>query len=186
MRVFKFSVTYLMWLFAALLIDHYVPTIATSRSPQSPGGWGEIRRLASQATDPVERPAGAAGPVSVASRAARVGPRCAPPRRRRAPFCSINRSACALTRGRGSTRRMASEDARARLREAKVRWTGPAAGPRARPFDAGIRRPRRGQFVEISSQPPRRLRASYFSNSSFRSTPSSKVSTAGNFPAPLR
>ena len=24
MRVFKFSVTYLMWLFAALLIDHYV------------------------------------------------------------------------------------------------------------------------------------------------------------------
>ncbi|MEJ1966114.1 MAG: heme o synthase [Gammaproteobacteria bacterium] len=29
MRVFKFSVTYLMWLFAALLIDHYVPTIVT-------------------------------------------------------------------------------------------------------------------------------------------------------------
>jgi protoheme IX farnesyltransferase len=28
MRVFKFSVTYLMWLFAALLIDHYVPIIA--------------------------------------------------------------------------------------------------------------------------------------------------------------
>jgi heme o synthase len=27
MRVFKFSVTYLMWLFAALLIDHYVPII---------------------------------------------------------------------------------------------------------------------------------------------------------------
>jgi heme o synthase len=27
MRVFKFSVTYLMWLFAALLIDHYVPTV---------------------------------------------------------------------------------------------------------------------------------------------------------------
>lgn len=25
MRVFKFSVTYLMWLFAALLVDHYVP-----------------------------------------------------------------------------------------------------------------------------------------------------------------
>ena len=24
MRVFKFSVTYLMWMFAALLIDHYV------------------------------------------------------------------------------------------------------------------------------------------------------------------
>jgi protoheme IX farnesyltransferase len=23
MRVFKFSVTYLMWLFAALLVDHY-------------------------------------------------------------------------------------------------------------------------------------------------------------------
>jgi heme O synthase-like polyprenyltransferase len=27
MRVFKFSVTYLMWLFAALLIDHYVPIL---------------------------------------------------------------------------------------------------------------------------------------------------------------
>jgi heme o synthase len=26
MKVFKFSVTYLMWLFAALLIDHYLPT----------------------------------------------------------------------------------------------------------------------------------------------------------------
>jgi protoheme IX farnesyltransferase len=26
MRVFQFSVTYLMWLFAALLIDHYLPT----------------------------------------------------------------------------------------------------------------------------------------------------------------
>jgi protoheme IX farnesyltransferase len=26
MRVFKFSVQYLMWLFAALLIDHYIPT----------------------------------------------------------------------------------------------------------------------------------------------------------------
>jgi len=26
MRVFRFSVTYLMWLFAALLVDHYVPT----------------------------------------------------------------------------------------------------------------------------------------------------------------
>ncbi len=26
MRVFKFSVTYLMWLFAALLLDHYLPT----------------------------------------------------------------------------------------------------------------------------------------------------------------
>jgi hypothetical protein len=24
--VFRFSITYLMWLFAALLIDHYVPT----------------------------------------------------------------------------------------------------------------------------------------------------------------
>jgi heme O synthase-like polyprenyltransferase len=24
--VFKFSVTYLMWLFAALLVDHYLPT----------------------------------------------------------------------------------------------------------------------------------------------------------------
>ncbi len=28
MRVFKFSVQYLMWLFAALLIDHYIPTTA--------------------------------------------------------------------------------------------------------------------------------------------------------------
>jgi heme o synthase len=27
MRVFRFSVTYLMWLFAALLVDHYVPII---------------------------------------------------------------------------------------------------------------------------------------------------------------
>jgi protoheme IX farnesyltransferase len=26
MRVFKFSVKYLMWLFAALLVDHYLPT----------------------------------------------------------------------------------------------------------------------------------------------------------------
>jgi protoheme IX farnesyltransferase len=26
MRVFRFSVTYLMWLFAALLVDHYFPT----------------------------------------------------------------------------------------------------------------------------------------------------------------
>jgi protoheme IX farnesyltransferase len=26
MRVFKFSVTYLMWLFAALLADHYIST----------------------------------------------------------------------------------------------------------------------------------------------------------------
>jgi heme o synthase len=26
MKVFKFSVTYLMWLFAALLVDHYLPT----------------------------------------------------------------------------------------------------------------------------------------------------------------
>jgi len=30
MRVFKFSVTYLMWLFAALLVDHYVPTIVAA------------------------------------------------------------------------------------------------------------------------------------------------------------
>ena len=30
MRVFRFSVTYLMWLFAALLVDHYLPTM---RSP---------------------------------------------------------------------------------------------------------------------------------------------------------
>ena len=27
MRVFRFSVTYLMWLFAALLVDHYVPVL---------------------------------------------------------------------------------------------------------------------------------------------------------------
>jgi protoheme IX farnesyltransferase len=26
MKVFRFSITYLMWLFAALLVDHYVPT----------------------------------------------------------------------------------------------------------------------------------------------------------------
>jgi len=26
MRVFRFSVNYLMWLFAALLVDHYLPT----------------------------------------------------------------------------------------------------------------------------------------------------------------
>jgi protoheme IX farnesyltransferase len=30
MRVFRFSVTYLMWLFAALLVDHYLPAM---RSP---------------------------------------------------------------------------------------------------------------------------------------------------------
>jgi len=29
MRVFRFSVTYLMWLFAALLVDHYLPTTQT-------------------------------------------------------------------------------------------------------------------------------------------------------------
>ena len=28
MRVFRFSITYLMWLFAALLVDHYLPTTA--------------------------------------------------------------------------------------------------------------------------------------------------------------
>jgi heme O synthase-like polyprenyltransferase len=26
MRVFRFSISYLMWLFAALLVDHYIPT----------------------------------------------------------------------------------------------------------------------------------------------------------------
>jgi protoheme IX farnesyltransferase len=26
MKVFRFSISYLMWLFAALLIDHYLPT----------------------------------------------------------------------------------------------------------------------------------------------------------------
>jgi len=30
MRVFRFSVTYLMWLFAALLVDHYLPTMRGS------------------------------------------------------------------------------------------------------------------------------------------------------------
>jgi protoheme IX farnesyltransferase len=29
MRVFRFSITYLMWLFAALLADHYLPTTQT-------------------------------------------------------------------------------------------------------------------------------------------------------------
>jgi protoheme IX farnesyltransferase len=27
MRVFRFSITYLMWLFAALLADHYLPVL---------------------------------------------------------------------------------------------------------------------------------------------------------------
>jgi protoheme IX farnesyltransferase len=27
MRVFRFSITYLMWLFAALLVDHYLPVL---------------------------------------------------------------------------------------------------------------------------------------------------------------
>jgi heme O synthase-like polyprenyltransferase len=27
MRVFRFSVRYLMWLFAALLVDHYLPLL---------------------------------------------------------------------------------------------------------------------------------------------------------------
>ena len=27
MRVFRFSVNYLMWLFAALLVDHYLPAV---------------------------------------------------------------------------------------------------------------------------------------------------------------
>jgi len=26
MRVFRFSINYLMWLFLALLVDHYLPT----------------------------------------------------------------------------------------------------------------------------------------------------------------
>ena len=29
MRVFRFSITYLMWLFAALLVDHYLPVLRT-------------------------------------------------------------------------------------------------------------------------------------------------------------
>ena len=28
MRVFRFSISYLMWLFLALLVDHYLPTQA--------------------------------------------------------------------------------------------------------------------------------------------------------------
>ena len=32
MRVFRFSITYLMWLFAALLVDHYLPALR--------GGYG--------------------------------------------------------------------------------------------------------------------------------------------------
>jgi protoheme IX farnesyltransferase len=31
MRVFRFSVTYLMWLFAALLVDHYLPALRAGR-----------------------------------------------------------------------------------------------------------------------------------------------------------
>jgi heme O synthase-like polyprenyltransferase len=27
LRVFRFSVNYLMWLFAALLVDHYLPVL---------------------------------------------------------------------------------------------------------------------------------------------------------------
>ena len=27
MRVFRFSVNYLMWMFAALLVDHYLPAL---------------------------------------------------------------------------------------------------------------------------------------------------------------
>ena len=33
MRVFRFSISYLMWLFLALLVDHYLPTTAYDRSP---------------------------------------------------------------------------------------------------------------------------------------------------------
>jgi len=33
MRVFRFSVNYLMWLFAALLIDHYLPAFRGAASP---------------------------------------------------------------------------------------------------------------------------------------------------------
>ena len=42
MKVFRFSITYLMWLFAALLVDHYLPTTqavlsaADSASPEIP------------------------------------------------------------------------------------------------------------------------------------------------------
>src|SRR5262249_17351231 len=32
MRVFRFSVTYLMWLFAALLVDHYLPALRAAAS----------------------------------------------------------------------------------------------------------------------------------------------------------
>jgi heme o synthase len=33
MRVFRFSVTYLMWLFAALLVDHYLPALRGAGTP---------------------------------------------------------------------------------------------------------------------------------------------------------
>jgi len=33
MRVFRFSVSYLMWLFAALLVDHYLPALRGAASP---------------------------------------------------------------------------------------------------------------------------------------------------------
>jgi protoheme IX farnesyltransferase len=36
MKVFRFSITYLMWLFAALLVDHYVPTTQSLVSTLSP------------------------------------------------------------------------------------------------------------------------------------------------------
>ena len=33
MKVFRFSITYLMWLFAALLADHYLPTTQAAAPP---------------------------------------------------------------------------------------------------------------------------------------------------------
>jgi len=33
MRVFRFSVNYLMWLFAALLVDHYLPALRGGALP---------------------------------------------------------------------------------------------------------------------------------------------------------
>ena len=35
MRVFRFSISYLMWLFLALLVDHYLPTTQALLGPGS-------------------------------------------------------------------------------------------------------------------------------------------------------
>jgi len=41
MRVFRFSISYLMWLFAALLVDHYIPTTQLP-TPPLPGTGPQI------------------------------------------------------------------------------------------------------------------------------------------------